>query len=117
MRNNTRILLLGVLLGNAWADQVVMKDGDRISGVIVKKDGATLTIDSKNFGKVDLKWEDVETITIQEPVNVVLSGGRDIKGAVTTQDGRIVVGAPGNALPRHPRQRSGRGRRQAAARL
>ena len=102
MRNNTRILLLGVLLSNAWADQVVMKDGDRISGVIVKKDGATLTIDSKNFGKVDLKWDDVETITIQEPVNVVLSGDRDVKGAVTTQDGRLVVGSPGNAQPVAP---------------
>jgi hypothetical protein len=87
--------MFGVLLSTAWGDQIVLKDGDRISGKVVKKDGKTLTVDSKNFGTVTLKWADVETINIQDPVNVVLSGDRAIKGAITTEDGRLVVDSPG----------------------
>ena len=38
----------------AWGDQIVLKDGDRITGSIVKKDGQTVTMQSKNFGTVTL---------------------------------------------------------------
>ncbi|MGE0405805.1 MAG: hypothetical protein AB7O65_05860, partial [Candidatus Korobacteraceae bacterium] len=39
-------------IGTVWADQIVLKDDDRITGNIVKKDGDTVTIESKNFGTV-----------------------------------------------------------------
>jgi hypothetical protein len=35
-----------------FADQITMKDGDRVTGAIVKKDGDSLTVKSKNFGTV-----------------------------------------------------------------
>ena len=46
------------------ADQVVMKNGDRVTGAIVKKDGATLTIASALFGTIIMPWEQVESIKI-----------------------------------------------------
>jgi putative salt-induced outer membrane protein YdiY len=95
MRTHNRMLLSCLLLSAAWADQIVMKDGDRITGAIVKKDGETLTVESKNFGTVTLKWAEVESVNTDQPLNVVLSGDREVKGAITTQDGRIVVNAPG----------------------
>lgn len=94
MRIYTRLLLSCLLLSSAWADQIVLKDGDRITGAIVKKDGETLTVESKSFGTVTLKWADVETIKTDQPVNVVLPGDRTVKGPIATQDGRIVVAAP-----------------------
>ena len=63
-----------LLAGSAWADQIVLKDGDRITGAIIKKDGEKLTVESKNFGVITLKWADVETIASENPLNVVLSG-------------------------------------------
>ena len=48
-----------LFISRAFADQITMKDGDRITGAIVKKDGDSLTIKSKNFGTVTLKWADV----------------------------------------------------------
>ena len=56
MRNHYVILVAALLAGSASADQIVLKDGDRITGAIVKKDGEKLTIESKNFGVVTLKW-------------------------------------------------------------
>ena len=60
------------------ADQIVMKNGDRVTGSIVKKDAATLTIKTEFFGVVTLPWDKVESVTADKPfatgVQVVLSG-------------------------------------------
>lgn len=86
-------------LGTSWADQIVLKDGDRITGSIVKKDGQTVTIESKNFGLVTLKWDDIATITADQPLNVVLSGDQTVKATLQTQNGRIQVGTAQNVAP------------------
>lgn len=78
-----------------WADQIVLKDGDRITGEIVKKEKQTLAIKSKNFGLVTLNWEDIATITTDQPLNVVLPGDQTVKANIQTQDNRIQVAAPG----------------------
>jgi hypothetical protein len=95
VRTQIQVPLVCLLLSTAWADQIVMKDGDRITGAILKKDGDKLIVESKNFGVVTLKWADVDTVKSDKPLNVVLSGDREIKGTIATQDGRIVVSAPG----------------------
>ena len=79
----------------AWADQITMNDGDRITGEIVKKDGDTLTVKSKNFGIVTLKWTDVAAVKSDNPINVSLTGGKTVKANIETRNGRIEVGAPG----------------------
>ena len=57
------IPFLGLALAvAAQADQVVMKNGDRASGAIVKKDGDTLTLESKHFGTITLPWAEVESV-------------------------------------------------------
>jgi hypothetical protein len=78
-----------------FADQITMKDGDRITGAIVKKDGDNLTVKSKNFGTVTLKWADVAAVMSDEPINVTLTGGKTVKAPIETQGDRIQVAAPG----------------------
>jgi putative salt-induced outer membrane protein YdiY len=86
-----------LFLSTAQADQILLKDGDRVTGDIVKKDGETVTVKSKNFGLITLKWEDVDTIKTDQPLNVVLPGDRTVRAPIATEQGRIVVGAPGAA--------------------
>ena len=74
-----------------FADQITMKDGDRITGDIVKKDGATLTVKSKNFGTVTLKWDDIANVKTDNPVNVSTADGKTVKANIETQDGKIQV--------------------------
>lgn len=81
--------------GAARADQIVLKDGDRITGEVIKKDGQTVTMKSKNFGVVTLKWEDIATIKSEQPLTVVLSNDQTVKGNIETRDGRIQVAVPG----------------------
>jgi hypothetical protein len=54
------------------ADQVLLKNGDRITGSIVKKDGNTLVIKGTYTGLVTLPWDQVESIKSDEALNVVL---------------------------------------------
>lgn len=89
------VCLACCLPGALRADRIVLKDGDRVTGEIVKKDGATLTVKSKNFGVVTLKWDDIETIATDQPLHVVLPGNRTVKAALQTQGDRVEVAVPG----------------------
>ncbi len=73
------------------ADQVTLKNGDRITGAIVKKDGKTLTIKTDSFGTVAVPWEQVVALESGEPLNVVLPDGKTVQGTFETSDGRIVL--------------------------
>ena len=79
-----------------------MKDGDRITGDIVKKDRQTLTVKSKNFGTVTLKWDDIATVKTDQPLNVGLPGDKTVKANIETQGGQIQVAAPGGPDPSKP---------------
>ena len=84
-------LLACLFLTPAWADQVVLKNGDRVVGSIVKKDGKTLTIKTDQFGVVTTSWDQVESIRTDKAVNIVLQDGRTAQGTLGTTDGRVEV--------------------------
>jgi len=71
-----------------------MKNGDRISGTIIKKDGKTITIKTTEFGEVTTVWEHVESITADKPVTVVLQNGQSVQGTLATNAGKVEVNAP-----------------------
>ena len=89
------IPFLFLLSSGLWADQIQMKNGDRVTGSIVKKDGKTLTIKSVHFGLVTLPWEEVDSVKTDEPLTVVLPGDKTVKGNLVTKQGQIEVTAPG----------------------
>ena len=62
--------------GSAHADQLVLKNGDRVTGSIVKKDAKSITIKSDAFGAITAPWEQVESITADKPLTVVLKDGK-----------------------------------------
>jgi hypothetical protein len=97
-RKWTGLLVLPFLL--PWSllgDQVTLKNGDRITGRIVKKDGDKLTVKSELFGEVSIPWSAVTSITSSEPLVVVLPGGKSVTGNLTTGDGRLQVATPEGA--------------------
>jgi hypothetical protein len=98
-RNCNRVVLLSVVAclcaSIARADQIELKDGDRITGSIVKMESDTVTVDSKHFGTVTFKWDDVATVRTDQPLTVVLPQNRTLKGNITTQEGHIDIQAAG----------------------
>src|ERR1035438_1609616 len=77
--------------GTAWADHVVLKNGDRVTGSIVKKDAKNLTIKTDHFGVVTTSWDQVESVTADKPVHVVLADGKTVQGTLATTNGKVEV--------------------------
>lgn len=73
------------------ADQVVLKNGDIITGAIVKKSGGKLTIKSEFLGEVTMPWTSVKTIRSDAPVTVELPGGERIAGKLSTSGENLEV--------------------------
>lgn len=95
MKSTLLLCAIFLFASAGFADQITMKDGDRITGDIVKKDGDTVTVKSKNFGTVTLKWDDVAAVKSDEPINVTLTGGKTVKANIETRGAQIQVAAPG----------------------
>lgn len=73
------------------ADILVMKNGDRVTGSIVKKDGNAVTLKSALFGTITIPWDQVDSVKTDTPLNVVLSSGKEEKSNLATTDGKVQV--------------------------
>jgi putative salt-induced outer membrane protein YdiY len=74
-----------------FADQIILKNGDRLTGKIVKKDGDKIIIETESAGIITILWSAVEKIVSEEPLNLKLSDGQFIKGTVATENEKIEV--------------------------
>ena len=93
MRKLDLIALIAVLgLGPAaFADQVSLKNGDHLSGTIVKSDGKTLVLHTDYAGDVTLDFKAITQITSEKELHVTTSDKKTFVGPVTTTDGKIEV--------------------------
>ena len=92
----------GLLWSTAWADEVVMKNGDRVAGVIIKQDGKTITVKTDNFGIVTAPWDKVASLKSDQPVHVVLKDGKTLVGTVAPSDGKVEIAAKDTKLDVSP---------------
>jgi putative salt-induced outer membrane protein YdiY len=90
-----RSFIVGVFLcvcaTSALADQVSLKNGDRLTGTIVKSDAKTLLLKSDFAGDVTLQWDAVTSIVSSQTLHLALKDGQTIVGTVTTNDGKFEV--------------------------
>jgi putative salt-induced outer membrane protein len=73
-----------------FADQVVLNNGDRLTGTITKSDGKILVIKTEFAGEVTIQWPAVQSLTSATPLHVV-TAAKTVVGAVTTSDGSLAV--------------------------
>jgi putative salt-induced outer membrane protein len=85
------IIIIGALCPCAFADQIIMTNGDRLTGAIVKLDDASLTIKSEFAGEVKIQWRSIETISSDQPLHVTLKDDQVIIGTLTTTEGKIEI--------------------------
>lgn len=93
MHTKGSLLLMAALLlcPRVFADQITLKNGDRLTGTIVKSDAKTLLIKTESAGDVTVQWSAIDTVSSTQPLHVGLNGGQMIVGVVTTNDGQIQV--------------------------
>jgi len=77
-------LLFCVGVPAARADLVVLENGDRLTGMIVKSDQETLSFNSQYAGVVNLPWSAVTSVESSTPVYVGIEGGPVAVGPLVT---------------------------------
>ncbi len=88
----------------ASADQVTLKNGDRLTGTIVKSDGKTLLLKTDSAGEITLKWDAVSGIVSSQPLSVQLNNGQVVSGNVSTEDGKFEVATRDRGQVAAPRE-------------
>ena len=93
MLRNARYLALfiSLLSGLMFADQITLKNGDRLTGTVVKSDGKTLVLHTDAAGDVTIKFDNIQEIKTDQELHVSLKDGKTAVGPVTTTDGKIEV--------------------------
>ena len=84
MKKTVRLIILILALGvTAQADQITLKNGDRLTGKILKSDGAKLVISTELLGDVAVELAVVTGITSDQSVFITLSDGRTLSGVLS----------------------------------
>jgi putative salt-induced outer membrane protein len=92
VRRSVLVLVVLCLLGvSARADQVTLKNGDRLTGIIVKSDAKILLIKTDFAGDVSVQWDAVTAVVAPETLHLGLKDGQTLVGPVTTVDGKLDV--------------------------
>jgi len=86
-----RLLIFLALSLSAFADQVTLTNGDRLTGSILRSDTKTLVLKTDNVGEVTIKWDSIAAISAPGPLHVGLSDGQTIVGAVEAANGRFTI--------------------------
>jgi len=83
------------------ADELLLKDGSRILGKVLKKEGSTLDFKTSFAGTIKVEWDQVSELRTEQPVQVLLSNDEVISARVlTSPDGSTAVQAEPDAPAR-----------------
>jgi putative salt-induced outer membrane protein YdiY len=79
------------LASAAFADQITLKNGDHLTGTIVKSDGKTLVLHTEFAGDVSLQFAAITQIRSEKELHVTTSDKKTVVGPVSSSDGKIEV--------------------------
>lgn len=85
------LIALLALSSAVFADQVTLKNGDRLTGTVVKSDGKTLVLHTDAAGDVTIQFAAITEIKTDAELHVSLKGGKTAVGPVSTADGKIEI--------------------------
>jgi hypothetical protein len=88
------ILICLALAGAPRAGQVTLRNGDRISGDIVRCDDRVLTVETELMGTVSVPLEAVAALSSDQTLYLGLDDGRTVAGSVALEEGELWVRAP-----------------------
>jgi putative salt-induced outer membrane protein YdiY len=95
MRSVIRLFTALIFVSTLFADTITLKNGDRISGKVLKTDGNAVVVKTDYAGEVKIGLAAVVSLTTDAPLNVVLKSGEQSRGKVSVAaDTLQVEGGP-----------------------
>lgn len=74
-----------------FADQVTFKNGDRLTGYILKSDAKNLQIRTTVAGEVTVSWGQISELHSDLPLHVALADGKTLVGKTTIREERLEI--------------------------
>ena len=88
------MLLLLFLSSSARADEVILTNGDRLTGKIIGIKEGVLTLETSYAEPIKLNYESLQQMNSSDPVDLHLKNGEILKGKISTNSsGQLVVDA------------------------
>src|SRR5689334_335117 len=85
------VVIAGALAAPALADQLSLKNGDRLTGAVVKSDGKAVVFRSDLAGEVTIAFDNIQSVTTDKPLYVALSDGLTLAGLVNSKDNQLEI--------------------------
>jgi putative salt-induced outer membrane protein YdiY len=85
------LIAFGFFHAHSFADQIVMSNGDRLSGLIMKLDSKELVIKTEFAGEVTVQWTAITEINSTDALHVVARDGQTLVGPLKTSQGNVEV--------------------------
>lgn len=94
MSKRILVVLLSLFTITLNAEQVSLKNGDRLSGTILSMDGKKLVIKTAYAGEVSIDWESVSQFTSDQPLVITKADKQVVTGTVSTEGEDYVISTP-----------------------
>ena len=79
-RKSLQLATLALCAFAAQADEILLKNGDKITGEVLSKSGESLEIKTDYADKVVVKWDAIETLNSNKPMLVTLKNKQELTG-------------------------------------
>jgi putative salt-induced outer membrane protein YdiY len=79
-------LALSLQLSIAGADELIMRDGSRLLGKVVKRENGTLDFETSYAGVIKVKWDEIATISTEKPMELLLTDDSVVTGTRVTNN-------------------------------
>lgn len=87
----SRVVFAVLFCLQLYADQITLKNGDRLTGTIQKSDEKQLLLQTEYAGTVSVQWEAVTAISSLHEMVLTLRDGQTLRGAVSTTQEKFQV--------------------------
>jgi len=75
----------------SFADQIVMSNGDRLSGLIIKSDVKALVIKTEFAGEVTVQWAAISEINSTDPLHITVRNRQPLVGKIKASQDNVEV--------------------------
>ena len=84
-------IIVSAMSSRVWADQIFLKNGDKVTGRIDGVSKNELIVDTELAGHVVIKWSAVASVTTTTNVRSTLRDGQVVFGTLVVSEGHITI--------------------------
>jgi len=91
------ILFIVSSISPAFSDEIVLTNGDRLSGTLKTSDGTSVILETEYSDPIKISKSKIKRIYVNNPADIHLITGEVLRGSIRSEgDGKIIVdGSPG----------------------